>query len=486
MGEPGTSADGPDPPEATPTAPMDAVDRDGEPRGPQLLGSSSFFRLWLAQVASSLGDWIGLAAILALATRVGGSSPEAAVGIVMSARLVPGFFLASVGGVLVDRWDRKRVMIACDVGRGVVMGFLPLVDSVFGLFVASLLLEILTLLWSPAKEASVPNLVSLDRLASANSLSLAAAYGTFPVGSAIFAGLAKVADVLGRHDALDFLRLNQESLAIYADMLTFFVSAALIYSLTLPRRAVAKHSQRVDLGRTFTEIKEGWRYISSSPLVRAVMIGLGTGLIGGGMVAPLGPVFARDVLQAGPAGFGLMLTALGLGAAAGVVGLSVLQRRLPHQALFAPALLVAGGAMMAAASMSSLGATMAFIALMGVCAGAVYVLGFTILQECVEDDLRGRIFAAFYTLSRLCLLLALAVAPLLSSALNGLSERLVDGEVSLGGLTVSLPGVRLTLWIGATITLLAGTVALRTIRAGSAGGVDRPDSQRLADGTEPA
>ncbi|HEX2272739.1 MAG TPA: MFS transporter [Acidimicrobiales bacterium] len=486
MGEPGTSADGPDSAESTPTAPMDAVGGDGEPRGPQLLGSSSFFRLWLAQVASSLGDWIGLAAILALATRVGGASPEAAVGIVMSARLIPGFFLASVGGVLVDRWDRKRVMIACDVGRGVVMGFLPLVDSVLGLFVASLLLEVLTLLWSPAKEASVPNLVSIDRLASANSLSLAAAYGTFPVGSAIFAGLAKVADLLGRHDALDFLRLNQESLAIYADMLTFFVSAALISSLTLPRRTPAKRSQRIDLGRTFTEVKEGWSYISSSPLVRAVMIGLGTGLIGGGMVAPLGPVFARDVLQAGPAGFGLMLTALGLGAAVGIVGVTVLQRRLPHQALFAPAVLVAGGAMMAAASMSSLGPTMAFIALMGVSAGAVYVLGFTILQECVDDDLRGRIFAAFYTLSRLCLLLALAVAPLLSSALDKLSERLVDGQVSAGGLTVSLPGVRLTLWIGAAITLVAGTVALWTIRASAADRAGRRDSQSLTDGTEPA
>jgi dTMP kinase len=486
VGEPGTSADGPDSADSTPTAPMDAVARDGEPRGPQLLGSSSFFRLWLAQIASSLGDWIGLAAILALATRVGGSSPEAAVGIVMSARLIPGFFLASVGGVLVDRWDRKRVMIFCDVGRGVVMGFLPLVDSVLGLFVASLLLEVLTLLWSPAKEASVPNLVSIDRLAGANSLSLAAAYGTFPVGSAIFAGLAKVADVLGRHDALDFLRLNQESLAIYADMFTFFISAGLISTLALPRRREVKRSQRVDLGRTFTEVKEGWRYISTSPLVRAVMIGLGTGLIGGGMVAPLGPVFARDVLRAGPAGFGLLLTALGLGAAIGVVGLTVLQRRLPHQALFAPAVLAAGGAMMAAASMSSLGLSMAFIALMGVCAGAVYVLGFTILQECVEDDLRGRIFAAFYTLSRLCLLLALAVAPLLSSALNGLSERLLDGKVTFGGLTVSLPGVRLTLWIGATVTLVSGTVALLTVRGRTGNGARRRHPETLADGTETA
>ena len=489
MGEPGTSPEELEPPDGTPTVPIGAVEGGGEPPGPRLLGSSSFFRLWLAQVASSLGDWIGLAAILALATRVGGSSPEAAVGIVMSARLVPGFFLASVGGVLVDRWDRRRVMIACDVGRGVVMGFLPLVDTVFGLFVASLLLEILTLLWSPAKEASVPNLVSIDRLASANSLSLAAAYGTFPVGSAVFAALAKVADVLGRHSGpLDFLRLNQESLAIYADMLTFFVSALLIFTLTLPRPSSARRHQRIRLGRTFTEVKEGWRFISSSPLVRAVMLGMGAGLMGGGMVAPLGPVFARDVLQAGPAGFGLLLTALGMGAALGVVGVTAVQRRLPHQALFSPALLVAGGAMMAASSMSSLGPTMAFIGLMGICAGAVYVLGFTILQESVEDDLRGRIFAAFYTLSRLCLLLSLAVAPLLSGALNSLSERLVGGEISLGAVTVSLPGVRLTLWLGGTIIIVAATLAIRTLRADEAvrRGADGEERPTLADGTEPA
>ncbi|MGH9277390.1 MAG: MFS transporter, partial [Acidimicrobiales bacterium] len=139
------------------TVRTDAVLADGDLGGPRLLGSSSFFRLWLAQVVSSLGDWIGLVAVLSLAARVGGSSPEAAVGIVMSARMLPGFFLGSVGGVLVDRWDRKRVMVTCDVGRGFVLATLPFIDTVAGLFVASLMLEVLTLLWSPAKEASVPN-----------------------------------------------------------------------------------------------------------------------------------------------------------------------------------------------------------------------------------------------------------------------------------------------------------------------------------------
>ncbi len=412
-----------------------------------MLGSSSFFRLWMAQVVSSLGDWIGLVAVLSLTARVGGKSPEAAIALVMSARMIPGFFLASVGGVLVDRWDRKRVMVSCDIGRGLVLATLPFVDTVVGLFVASLALEVLTLLWSPAKEASVPNLVEPSKLTTANSFSLAAAYGTFPVGSALFASLTKVAQWLGEHGIFESLRLNQESLAIYADVVTFFVSALLISTLTLPRTK-ARVRRRVGTS-AIAEVREGWRFIGTNPVVRAVMIGLGTGLIGGGMIAPLGPTFANSVLDAGPPGFGLLLTALGVGLAIGVVGLSTLHGRVPHRRIFPLAVLGAGATMMAAVSTSSLAVTMGFITGMGICAGAVYVVGFTILQENVSDDLRGRIFATLYTLSRLCLLISLSVAPLLASILDGIFEA---------------PGVRLTLWLGASIILLAGVGALRTLR----------------------
>lgn len=457
------------------TEPTDVVEveRDPDMKGPSLLGSRSFFRLWMAQVVSSLGDWTGLVAVLAIAARVGGSSPEAAIGIVMSARLIPGFFLASVGGVLVDRLDRKKVMVYCDIGRGIVMATLPFVESVAGLFLASLLLEVLTLLWSPAKEATVPNLVSARKLTTANSLSLAAAYGTFPLGSALFASLTKVAEFLGDNAGfLNFLKLNQESLAIYADVTTFFLSAFLISTLTIPRRRGAEVPSATEAGiqparafsRTVEEVKEGWQFIRTSPVVRSVMVGLGTGLIGGGMVAPLGPTFSTRVLHAGPAGFGLLLTALGVGVAIGVVGLSTVQRRLPHQVIFPLAVLGAGASMMVAVSMSSLGPTMLFIAAMGVCAGAVYVLGFTILQESVDDDLRGRIFATLYTLSRLCLLVSLTLAPLVAGALDGISGTVFGGSVGIGGLRVALPGVRLTLWIGASIILVAGLLAFRALR----------------------
>ena len=128
-----------------------------------------FLRLWLAQVVSSLGDWIGLVAILALATKV--SSSGTAVGLVMVARMLPGFLLAPLGGALVDRWNRKVVMVSCDIGRAGLLALLPFFDNLLGLVIISFLIEVLTLLWGPAKDATVPNIVKdPEQLASANSL----------------------------------------------------------------------------------------------------------------------------------------------------------------------------------------------------------------------------------------------------------------------------------------------------------------------------
>ena len=143
----------------------------------RVFGSPEFFRLWIAQVVSATGDWLGLIAIIALADRLNEGSEGTAIALVLAARIAPGFFLATAAGVLVDRLDRKRVMLVCDVGRALVLFSLPFVDSLFGLVVASFVLEIFTMLWSPAKEAVVPNIVPKDKLTSANSLNVAAAYG---------------------------------------------------------------------------------------------------------------------------------------------------------------------------------------------------------------------------------------------------------------------------------------------------------------------
>src|SRR5918996_2379707 len=182
----------------------------------RFFGTSTFFRLWLAQALSSLGDWLAFLAIVILAGRLGAESPGTAVGLVMAARIIPGFFLAAAAGGLIDRRDRKHVMVASMLVRAAVVGSLPFVDTVAGLILASLVLELATLFFSPAKEATVPNLVPVDKLATANSLGLAAAYGTFPLGAGLFALLAEVAEWLAGIDAFHAPRASQGAGAFYA------------------------------------------------------------------------------------------------------------------------------------------------------------------------------------------------------------------------------------------------------------------------------
>ncbi|MGQ0617302.1 MAG: MFS transporter [Acidimicrobiia bacterium] len=442
----------------------------------RLFGSRMFFRLWVAQVVSALGDWLGFLAITLLAVDLGGGSGGAAVSLVMTARILPGFFLAPVAGVMIDRWDRKKVMVSCDLVRAGVICALPFVGTVGGLVVASLVLEVCTLLWSPAKEASVPNLVPADRLTSANSLSLAAAYGTFPVAAVVFALLAQASKTLGGLDILSFLETDQVALAFYVDAVTFVTSALLISRLHLSpntRRGrsgdegAADSRRRVDLTGTLTEFREGWQYIFVNPVVRSVNLGLATGLIGGGMVVPLGSIFSLQVLGAGAAGYGLFTTALGFGVAAGVLLLSLIQNRLPKARAFELALFGCGGCLIFAAAMSALALSLIGVFGLGVCGGAVYVLGFTLLHESVDDQLRGRIFSALYTLVRMCLLISFTLGPLLAEVFDRLSNRLFsEATIRFPGGSLYLPGVRITLWLAGAIMLVAGVVAVRSLRAG--------------------
>ncbi|HZR11979.1 MAG TPA: MFS transporter [Acidimicrobiia bacterium] len=429
----------------------------------RVFGSRAYFKLWLAQVGSSLGDWIGLIAILAIAARVSNNSGTA-VGLVMVARMVPGFFLATVGGVLVDRWDRRKVMVWCDVGRAALLAVLPFVDTLLGLILVSLLMEILTLLWGPAKDASVPHLVEGRQLSSANSLSLAAAYGTFPVGSLIFSLLAVLAKWLGHFGPFSALKVDREVLALWVDGLTFLISAYIVFRLPIPH--IDRHKgQRIDWSQSVRDIVEGMRFIASHPIVRGVLIGLGAGLIGGGAMIPLGPVFAKVVLGGSSATFGFLMTALGMGAAAGVFTLLAVQRRLPRESLFAYAVMGVGAALIAAVSSSTLWLAAPLIALVGAFSGAAYVSGFTVLQENVADELRGRTFATLYTVIRLCLLLSLTVSPLFSDLFDWLSK-LVFGHrsVSVAGASYGLQGVRIALWLGGAICIVAGWLSRREVR----------------------
>ena len=449
----------------------------------KVYGTREFFWLWIAQVISATGDWLGLLATISLAARLSEGSEGSAIALVLASRVAPGFFLATAAGVLVDRLNRKHVMVACDIGRAAVLVTLPFVDTLVGLVIASFVLELLTMMWQPAKEAIVPNLVPKDKLTTANSLNVAAAYGMFPVAAGLAALLSKAAEAMADEGWVSTLRLNEEGLAFYVDAFTFLATAFIVWRIAIPTRSKEERRSAErgnwDLGGAVRELREGWQFIAVNPIVRAVNVGLATGVMGGGMLVPLGAIFVDEVIVGREADFNLVLFALGIGMALGVLSASLLQNRLNRSRVFASALVLAGVALMAAASADLLSVVVPLVGLMGLMAGPIYVLGFTLLHENVSNDMRGRIFSALLVLVRLCLLIALAVAPLLSDLLDRLSNRLWDGDVDLLGLHILIPGVRLTMWMASIIIIGAGMLAFWSLRSGAAGVlVDPSDDER--------
>jgi dTMP kinase len=458
-----------------------------------MFGSREFFRLWIAQLISATGDWLGLLATISLAAKLSPDGDEGtAIAIVLATRIAPGFFLATAAGIIVDRLNRKRLLLICDIGRAVVMFSLPFVDSLFGLIIASFLLEIFTMLWSPAKEAIVPNIVPREKLTTANSLNVAAAYGMFPVAAGIAALLAKVAESLADEGWVDTWRLNEEGLAFYVDGISFLLTALIIWTIAFPVRSRDERGGKGggwDLGGAWRELREGWRFIAVNPIVRAVNVGLGVGVIGGGMLVPLGAIYVDELIVGDDADFNLVLFALGVGMAVGVITASLLQNRINRAAVFPLALILAGGALLVVSSSPFLSVVVPMIGVVGFAAGPIYVLGFTLLHENVDDELRGRIFSALLVLVRFCMLFALAIAPLVSEGLDTLSNRWWDGNLNAFGLTVMAPGVRLTLWLASITIIGAGLLASWSLRAGSgaylADEAAADESIDLSNGTEP-
>jgi hypothetical protein len=247
--------------------------------------------------------------------------------------------------------------------------------------------------------------------------------------------------------------------------MTFLASAAIIYRLPIPRTE-RTDGTRIDWTETFREIKEGVQFVSQHALVRGVMLGLGIGIIGAGAMIPLGPSFAKEVLNGGSAAFGVLMTALGFGAAFGVVTLLWLQNRLPRATVFTFAVIGVGLFLVLAASFSELAPAALLIGAVGACAGGTYVTGFTVLQETTSDELRGRTFAALYTVIRLCLLVSLTISPLWADFWDWITEALFgpSQSVSIGPYSYALPGVRIALWGGGLIALGAGLIAWKSVR----------------------
>jgi dTMP kinase len=378
-----------------------------------VLGIPAFRRLWNSMAFSSFGDWLGLLATTALAQELSGGNYKKAnfaIAGVFIVRLLPAVFLGPIAGVIADRFDRRRLMIVCDILRFGLYLSIPLVGNYLWLYTATVLVEAVTLFWSPAKEASVPNLVPKNKLESANQVSLLAAYGTAPIAAIIFSALALFSAAFT--NIIPSKYATTADLALYIDAISFLYTAWVVYRLTeIPKGASSNTASEQNIGRSLIE---GFKFVNSSKVIRGLIFGMLGAFFAAGAVIGLARTFVGD-LHAGDAAYGILFGAIFTGLALGIsVGPKVFAP-FSKRRLFGAALTISSVFLILLALISNLVLAIIIVVFLGAFAGVSWVSGFTMLGSEVEDEVRGRTFAFVQSLIRISLVLVLAIAPVVAA-----------------------------------------------------------------------
>ncbi len=266
----------------------------------QLLRRPAPLLLWLGQVASAAGDRLYALAVMWVAYQITGST--AMMGLVSLVELVPYVLMGLVGGVLIDRWDRYRIMIAADLARAALLLIIPLAHLAgalqpWHLMLVGIGLGALEALFAPALQASLTELVASDELPGINGLMDV----TQRLARILGPGMAGV--LLGWMDQVHFFTF---------DSVTFLLSAAMLTVVAVRYRPAAtrKTKQRVALQE---ELWAGWRLaLADGELSVALGVRAVNNLIWGGFLLG-GPLLSDQRLGGGIAGYGLILAAYGAG-----------------------------------------------------------------------------------------------------------------------------------------------------------------------------
>ncbi len=437
---------------------MPAVSNIAALRG--VLHTKPIRRLWYATALSSLGDWLGLLATTALATSLahGYAAQNYALGGVLVVRLLPAIVLGPLAGAFADRFDRRYTMVVGDAVRFALFLTIPLahlvVDShatLIWLYVASFLIECISLFWLPAKDASVPNLVRRDQIEAANQLSLITTYGFTPVlGAALFSVLSLITNVLARH--LSFFRTNPTNLALYLNAATFLVGALIVFFI----REISGHGVARSKGEQpglLTLIRQGASFVRSSRLVGGLIIGLIGSFAAGGAVIGAGKIFVAS-LGGGNAAYGVLFGSVFVGLGSGMAFGPRIARELSRRRLFGASIVFGGICLVLAAVMPQVALAMIFVLGVGFGAGIAYLSGTTLMGTDVEDEMRGRVFALLQSLIRVVLILSLAAVPFVVAQVG-------RQRVQIGGAHVTVDGTRIVLVAGGLLAIAAGVLAYR-------------------------
>jgi MFS family permease len=361
----------------------------------------SFSRLFGAQLISFAGDWFSTVAILGLALQLTDSPAVASLVLVVQ---TGAFSVASpLAGVLADRFDRRRLMVAADVLRVPVAGAFLLVrdpGTLWIAFAATALLSFGAAVFEPTSSASLPNLVDDEDLGEANVL-IGSAWGTMLAVGAAIGGA--VAATFGR------------DVAFVLNAASFAGSAALIVGIHRPfrRQSTASHElPHAGLRGVVESIRVVVRFARGNRALAALLLSKTTFGVGTGVIVMLA-VFGRDVFGAGDAGIGILFAARGLGALIGpflarsIVGLST-ERGLLLGIGGSFATYAIGYSLMPLSPVLWLAAIFVFLAHLG--GGSQWMLSSYGLQRASPDSIRGRVFSFDYGLVTITIALSTLVA----------------------------------------------------------------------------
>lgn len=351
-----------------------------------LPGGPHFRDLLIGQAVSSFGDWMGTIALMALVLQLSGS--PTAVGGVLVLRLAPSAVATPIAAGIADRYDRRRIMLAMDLLRMVLIALIPFLQALWWVYLLAFLTEIGNLVFLPARDASVPDLVDAEELNDANGLVLLSSYGSIPLGAAAFAGLHLPYFTQG-----GFFAEHPFAIAFWVDALTYLVSFAMIWRI----RELGPSSEEGDEGPSLIA---GVKAAFTLPTVRALMPALVSVVFGIGALFSLGIVFVREVLGASSVEFGFLVAFFGIGAAAGVAYLHT-QVNEPGIVLLRVGVAGMGIVLAAMSVISVLWVSYLGAACFGAFASIAFVSGMSFLQTNLSGRKRLLGFAAFHAILRL-------------------------------------------------------------------------------------
>ena len=411
----------------------------------KIFSKSQFSVLWWSGTLSSFGDWATLFASVALASYLGseGGNSELTAVIPIVARIIPAL-MSSFAGILADRFNKKNVMIICDLSRMVIVLGLFFTTTLIQLFLINFLSEIFSLIRQPSRESVVPEVVDNEYLVKANSLFTVGTYASLPLASLAFGVISDNSLIEG---IVSYGNGWNGSVIFVIDSVTFLISSFLLLYLRTdsPNKNIEKQSN------VLGDLKEGLNYFLSVQELRIVTTSISLSLVGAGALFVLGNTYLTESLKFTQSSFGFMIASFGFGIIFTMVILSYFVTSFSRIPFFIGiSMVITGLSLLFAFNSSEFSTILFFIFISGIGSGSVYLLTISYLQSTTDKNLRGRVFGNFYTIGRLSILLSLFISGFAANFINQYFEfdgvlfvlRISSGFILLSGLITFVKGYR--------------------------------------------